>query len=249
MPRTYRRYRRRYRRGPFARARRYRPRRLYRRKKMRNRNARLTVKRMPAMWPDAIKCVLKFDYLWTPTSATAIAYGYWAINDPRVPDSAASPATLTQAAGFDQWGTIYNRYFCTGSSIRLGFRLASTEVSTITLTPLLPDNAPSGSNVTLENMGNQPFTKSINVGNVNVNQTAYIKHYMTMRKLVGSPLDHENYSGSTNMVSGASVASAYTGVWLVAVFGDNAIDDMKIKIQVRYYCRFYQKKFVPASVI
>jgi len=142
MPRRYRRSRRR-------RSRRYRR----RRRKRAPQNMRISVRRMPMLFPDNLRVTMKYSERIVFTLNQGVYTSYiWRLNSINDPDYAFGGS---RPLGWDQWNAFYNDYICYASSISMSFMDGGTVPFEACIGP---DSDPVGP-ATMQQAIEQPYYK------------------------------------------------------------------------------------------
>ena len=222
---------------PYIRRRRRRRRRRYFRRRRRNYrrkrrsyNRNVSIRRMPPIFPDAVRVPLKTSALIQPANVAGGFTYTVRINDPNAPGT-----NLGQPLGYDQWSVFYQRCFCYGSRIHIKILLSASEPGEVVM---YPSNVIAAAS-TLDQAKEQPYSKYTAYGSVNSNMGsmyAYLKNKMTMRKIVGRPLQGVNYEALTGS------SPARVAYW--NLFGevlDGSVNQLYLRVTVTYWCRFYQR--------
>lgn len=149
--------------------------------------------------------------------------------------------------GFAKLATIYNKYYCSGSKIKV--RLLSTGQGANLVTSgrfcLYPTS--TGATVTnIETAIGLPYTKETVVGGAGAMSIAYLSNYITGKKFngdVGSVRANHNYQARTNSNLATQNIPNADFLWIIAgetVEGNN-FDQVKVYVTIKYYIEFFDR--------
>lgn len=201
-----------------------------------------TVVRAPSGIPDTMFCKLRYSTALDINNSFMV--WYYGMNTPRKPDHNTSPDTQ-QPTYFDNYSGLYDKYICYGSSIQATFiNTSSGQTGEFMICP--SDTTSHAS--TAQDFRQSPKAHYRLVG-VQGSGKNISKLYgkMTTKKILGlkylDPSDSQYYGTS-------SVDPSTITYWLLATdtIKENAtLMTGKVFINITYYIKFYDRKFVTDS--
>lgn len=228
-------YRRVRRRAP--RRRRYRRRRFMGRR--RRRGLRMSVRRFPMLFPDALKVPLRYSELrvMSTTLSSGVFTDYFSINN------VSDPATLGSETP-RYWSTyigLYNKCYCSGSSIFIQpISNGTNYVGEFCVYPHQVANA-AGSDFDMACEMRYARRRGMGGTNSNTARLSSIRHRMSLSKIFGRVPQGVNWEISSS--SGPSLAAHWN---VIGQLTDTTDRDYYFRVTIIYWCRFYRLAAISA---
>lgn len=222
MPRRYRR------RAPRRRRRRFR-RRRYRKKAP---ASRITMRRMPSLFPDCAIVTFKFtdQLVLGLTAGTLLNYTY-TLNAPNVPNPLAPGI---RPMGWDEWSGFYTRFLCFGSSIK--FQFMSDSVSPWEFF-IGPDSDATGP-TTMGQATELPYYSNRIINSAYAPQSR-ASHKCLVKALEGHRLGNEqDYVGQM----GTTVLPAITKYWQIGANSPFIAQTVRMRITIFYKVKLIRRR-------
>lgn len=227
----YRRRRRRIvrRRAVYRRRRRYGAGRRYRRRRGR---VNYHVKRLPMLMPDAIRLPMKYTVDVTPTDVVGGFYYVLCMNNPHY-----NIGYLPM--GWSQWAAFYQKFYINTAKIKVTVRCTGSDPGVLNMYPSY-GLASSSTNIQASQM---PYGRMLTLGDTSMNSTRNrIVQKMSVSKVIGQPLQGENWHGLTS--TGMTVTQNQTYWLLYGTVDDGAVDEIKMRIEIIHYTKFYFRQYL-----
>lgn len=196
---------------------------------------RTTIRKMPYLMPDSLKMTMKFTETVQPVDQLGSFVGIYRMNNPYEPFASSGVSVL----GWAEFSQFYDRYYCSGSKIRLQFFNSNVDTGIIACYPSNDAAAVSGIDRALE----LPYVKSTISQSASVpHQMTTIKNSMSVRKWLGWPPFDTNYTAS---VTGDPTSQFY---WVYqGDMTDGEVSDLFVRVTIWYNVRFYKRVALAAS--
>lgn len=188
---------------------------------------------------DKTMVKLKYTTAISLTSAGLIAHHIYRGNSLFDPDLSGGGF---QPAGFDQWAAFYNRYRVHASSILVKARDNQTsDGNPFNMLLIMPknDTTPETNYV---DAACEPYAKKRFLPTKDAGYPLTVKHYMTTRKIRGiskAAAEDQDYQAS---ISANPLREWYWHIYAQNVNASVVSQDVKVYIELTYYCTFMDRR-------
>lgn len=230
------------------------------RKHYQNQQITSTVVRQPSIFNDRYFCKLKYNYTDTQVQYTFASTSPYIFSGNAPYDPLFSPGFADhQPTGWDQLETLYNKYCCVGSKIRMRWSNMLTIGDNVTANTgpwtVIPDDimevvlVPYAHGTLPSTTPESPYVKSIrlNPACLNSKSSGTIKHYMTCQKMFGKTdiLGDNVYSALTTQAPGHRWFWHINLTKPLTTAGE--VLGWQVEIDITYYVWFFDRKVFNVS--
>lgn len=228
---------------PFYRRRRYgrRYRRRYNRrygrryKKMRRKkHDKISILKLPMLWPDAVKVPLCFSFQETLTDTSGTVSREMVGNSIYQP----YPSSSVRANGWDFWNRVYDRYYVSRSSCKVDIINITDEVGRM----YLWCNTYTPGSTAIDTLEETRYIKKRTIGQVPYTNQKGMKNIMSTKKVYGVQPSGVNYA--------SSFSGNPTNLWywhFVAISTDGVFANPTFRFNLVYYCRLYRSTMTTST--
>lgn len=244
-----------------------RPYRRFKRSFYRRRNAhrrhrkpgRISRRSEPLLLPDRLQTKLKWsiNVLATLNGAGLAVLNLFG-NGPYDPDGGGTP--LNQPTGWDQYSAFYDRYYCSGSKIKMEVTNVNNDLGAAAdptvsdaLVGLIPsNNIVTTSNLTTTNPSELPYAQEKTVAPFPGHQYRVLKKYMSTKKMFGQPgcaynPDFQGIAGNTGVGSNPNNLWWWNAYFVAPAGAAATGKKYRVRLWITFYVTFYRRNQLTIS--
>lgn len=207
-------------------------------KYVKRRKMKASLSKMPTMIvPDRVITKLRYNHNFSMSTVANVAklqaYRMNSCYDPDFTNIGGQPM------GFDQWATLFSRYKVYGSKITVKTHNMNNGVASLCRICLLPTLQSAALGTDMAEVIEQPYAKNTIQGWY---QPAYLKHYMTVEKILGLNKKTVEIETGFSAVTGENPGNEAFWHLYIQSADPSLTGTYWMTVTLTYYVEFYDRK-------